>query len=78
MEFSLYQLCQKNKKKVDSVYINSGIDGPAFPLLVGKSYQLVIHSNKGNIESGTFTVTEQGIEANKSNPPPVYPNLIKG
>jgi hypothetical protein len=76
LEFSLYQLCPKNRKKVESISISSKSNGPAFPVLPGKSYQLVVHSDEGNIESGTFTVTEQGIKADKSSPPPAHPSIL--
>ncbi|MBD3208097.1 MAG: hypothetical protein GF370_01410 [Candidatus Nealsonbacteria bacterium] len=75
-EFSIYQICNKNKKKVDPINADSKRRGPTFSLVPGKNHELVIRS-QGRIESGVFSVSETGIEMSDSHPPPVRPMLIK-
>lgn len=77
IEFSIYQICNKKKKKIEPVNIFSKKKGPTFSLFPGKNYELVIHSNQGRVESGVFSVDKRGIQPDDSRPPPVYPILIK-
>jgi len=76
-EFSIYQICNKNKKRIDPTNnAASKRKGPTFSLVPGKDYELIIHS-QGRVESGVFSVHKKEIEVNNLHPPPVRPMIIK-